>query len=135
MCLQCATNSKDVCQILPGVTLSVATISHGDVWKEGQYALIRSNDPDFIIVGEPVYSPLNDLEDDEYDTMYDDVSYRTLDNTFMEWRDKNPLHTDLNTAYYYVRAAVSAGYDPDEDGSCTYWILHRIAKYLAKGIL
>ena len=48
MCLQCCTEAKYIAEFSPGWHIVQATISV-DEWTAGQYALVRVDDPDFIL--------------------------------------------------------------------------------------
>lgn len=48
MCLQCETKAKYIADFAPGWHIVQATISV-DEWREGQYALVRINDPEFVL--------------------------------------------------------------------------------------
>ena len=48
MCLQCCTEAEYITEFAPGWHIVRATTDH-DEWFAGQYALVRLNDPDFIL--------------------------------------------------------------------------------------
>ena len=68
MCLQCVTDAVIIKNgIIPGYTLMKAAKSC-DEWKEGQYGLVNSNDPDFIW-DNPGPDPTADMNDEQIDNL------------------------------------------------------------------
>lgn len=69
MCLQCCAEAKYIAEFAPGWHIAQATIS-ADGWQAGQYALVRINDPDFVLTVD-----LNsyDFECTEYAKIHDDL--------------------------------------------------------------
>jgi hypothetical protein len=128
VCLQCLVEAETLAEVLPRWWVARAMKTYKGEWEEGEYGLVRCNDPDLIWDGEPRPDPSFGRTDEEVEAETDE-----------QWRDAeawlreasefcNSLRTTggMYRLWELVQDAKAYGYDRDEHGSFEYWLFHQM---------
>lgn len=124
MCEQCSTDSLDIGEVVPGLSLFQAK-KDGRHMKAGDFGLVRSNDPDVTWSFRPEPDPYEGMSDEEIDRQ-DGVAWAA-------WRDKArafslecKVQLGMTTAFRIGLLCQAAGYDATKDGRLDFWLFHRV---------
>jgi hypothetical protein len=144
MCEECSIEAKSFGEILPGYRLIQAT---QDGWyiKNGQWAVVCGNDPDFYWVRPPESAPPEIPEDDHH------PDSERLFNEHNEWltRAEGAMRTAPTRAsqlprgfdpsqdpfpfrqtHKLVEAGLKAGWNQDEHGDFELWLFSRAGQWI-----
>jgi len=134
MCLQCLTESYDICEIFPGWLLARATKTYEDKesksWFKGQLGLIRLNDPDIIFSVEPIKDPAFYLNEKESEKYYDENEFgmKKFDKiSHLVYIINNETKCDPIVGYKLVSAAITKGYD-FKQMAFEFWLMQKMAE-------
>jgi len=134
MCLQCLTDSYDICEIFSGWLLARAQKSYEDKesksWLKGQLALIRMNDPDIIFSVEPIKDPAFYLNETEAEKYYDEneLGMDKFDEiSHLVYTINNEMKCNPIVGYKLVSAAITNGYD-FKQMNFEFWLMQKMAE-------
>lgn len=128
MCLQCCTEAHVWYIFGPdgGWVLAQAQKNASEedsIWDKGDWALIRSNDPEVTWSIKPYPSPVTDpLSDEQF-------------SGEEEWFDtgeqfRKELILEPEAGHSLFLTCVAHGFNPQTDGSLAYWLFNHMGKYL-----
>jgi len=132
MCEQCLAECvRWEVHPFPGIALVRAT-KDGNTMKEGDYGLVRMNDPFLIVPCQLLRNPLAGMTDEQIDALEDDGPEMQRWWAFSRECEKVPYDSmDAMDAYELIVAMMALGYDPVEDGrDWTMWLVHYLAGFV-----
>lgn len=123
MCEQCLAETTYIAEIVPGLHFGQAT-KHGHVMSPGDYAITRSNDPDFVFQVKPWPDPQDGMTDEEIDA---DPNTELASKWYLDFREFTTACDGLAlmTSWRIVQLCREGGWDP-ESGMVQWWLFHRL---------
>jgi len=140
MCEQCQARAVTYVgpkkkNVLPNYFLVRAT-KNGSKMKEGDWGLVRINDPDYIWSITPLLDPDDGLSDEEIISPFKDNNYKEDSNYKEFYKAVSNIEKSLNSgsfdkAIQLGEAMKKSGYNPHKHGyRSAFWLCDHIAKFL-----
>lgn len=137
MCMQCDVEAENLGLVLPGWYLMRSRLGV-EKWPQGHWALVRSNDPDFVWATTPTPDPLHGVHEDLWEAWLEanrgtpayERTMSTAPDDFVA-----ALVCEPATGWELVRVAIPFGYDPEESGDFGQWLFSLMGIRLRDGFL
>lgn len=128
MCMQCLAETVFYNEIVPGFYLVKATKDVTDFMTDGQYGLVRQNDPDFVF--------------DAYNFRPDPtVNEDEINNQYFEWLDEvdkfnqqlEDSFSNFRAVYELYKACEITGWDSKQLPILAQWLFPKIGEVIELG--
>ena len=127
MCEQCMAEAVILIDDKPviGEFFLVRATKDGGIMKNGEFGLVRWNDPDFIFNVTPEIEPPDD------DTIEnDDLYFAWLEKARNFQQHLSASNAGLNASYELVKGCIDAGFKYEIDGIVEYWLFTYLAQFI-----